>query len=87
MNDPAADFSRGGDGVSARQAGLFAVEITEVQVQGEHFTAAAADPERIFFIAVGFGGYGFGLVASRTDNGRRVIAADKGSGFSHDNQS
>ena len=87
MGDTAAGLVRGNDGIGAWQAGQLAEMTAEVQAQGEYFTTAAADLERVFLVPVRFSGNMLGRIACRTDNRGGIVGANKGLDLIHNDQS
>ena len=73
-NNPATGLSRRGDGICARQLGVFAIVTTKVQAQVEHFTATAANLDGMFFVEVWLSINTLGLITGRTDNSGHVVA-------------
>lgn len=87
MGDTAAGLARCNNGIGARQAGQLAVVTAEVKAQGEYFTTAAADLDRMFLPPVRFSGDMLGRIACRADNRGGIVGADKGLDVSHNDQS
>ena len=87
MGDTATGLARSNNGIGARQIGQLAVVTAEVKAQGEYFTAAAADLDRVFFLPVRFSGDVLGRIAGRTDNRGGIVGANKGLDLSHNDQS